>query len=97
MVLRNCLGMIISVSILTSGIGAACAEAFAREGSDLLLAARRADRLAAAADRHGAAYLHVLADALTSLLALWGAALVLLLAGSAEYQEALFNELQHRL
>jgi NADP-dependent 3-hydroxy acid dehydrogenase YdfG len=35
----------------SAGIGAACAEAFAREGSHLLLAARRGARLAAEAER----------------------------------------------
>ncbi len=35
----------------SAGIGAACAEAFAREGSHLLLAARRADRLTSLAER----------------------------------------------
>ena len=40
----------------SAGIGAACAEAFAREGSHLLLAARRGDRIAAMAERLATAH-----------------------------------------
>jgi 3-hydroxy acid dehydrogenase / malonic semialdehyde reductase len=39
---------IVFITGASAGIGAACAQAFAREGSRLLLAARRVERLAAA-------------------------------------------------
>ena len=42
---------VIFVTGASSGIGEACAEAFAREGARLLLAARRGDRLVAMEDR----------------------------------------------
>jgi 3-hydroxy acid dehydrogenase/malonic semialdehyde reductase len=46
--LNNAVTLITGAS---AGIGAACAESFAREGSHLVLAARRTDRVAALADR----------------------------------------------
>jgi serine 3-dehydrogenase len=38
-------GQVVFVTGASSGIGASCARAFAREGASLLLAARRAERL----------------------------------------------------
>ena len=56
-------GRIVFITGASSGIGAACAGAFARRGSRLLLAARRRERLAnvaAECERLGAAAVHVL-------------------------------------
>ena len=46
--LRN---SIVCITGASAGIGAACAEAFAREGASLFLSARRIDRLQALSDR----------------------------------------------
>ncbi len=47
--MKKLAGQVVFVTGASSGIGAACARAFAGEGARLLLAARRADRIEAAA------------------------------------------------
>jgi 3-hydroxy acid dehydrogenase / malonic semialdehyde reductase len=77
-------GKIVFITGASSGIGLACAEAFAAEGAQLLLAARRMDRLEKNRDRLrelGAADVHVfqldvtkaaaVADAISSLAKEW--------------------------
>ncbi len=44
-------GSVVCITGASAGIGAACAEAFAREGASLFLSARRTERLSALADR----------------------------------------------
>src|SRR5512134_3289548 len=59
----NLQGEIVFVTGASSGIGAACARAFARQGSRLLLAARRIERLEAmraGLEKDGAAGTHCL-------------------------------------
>jgi 3-hydroxy acid dehydrogenase/malonic semialdehyde reductase len=55
---------IVCITGASSGIGAACAEVFARDGAALLLLARRGDRVAALADKLAARY-HVRTRAAT--------------------------------
>ena len=52
-------GKVVAITGASNGIGAATAEVLASQGAQLVLAARRADRLAAVADRLGAEHLTV--------------------------------------